>query len=405
MSGELVKFLSSHFNANKTLPRMVRLMRYFAIVGIAIAVTALIVAVSIGKGFQREYRESLLNFNAHLVILGIGEIDDYEDVMQKIAGLGNSPQFQLKGVTPFIYREAMIVGKGGIRGVVVKGVDAKTISSVNHMNIDTDIKDAFKKTDSGKLPVIMGASLEEEYKDGALRLIVPDEKKEKYLDIKIAGRFNSGIYDYDSQFVLFSLDDVRSMFGIRADRVSGFELRIDDPMLAGEAASFLESRLGPFCQITTWEELNHDLMSAVRLERLMSATIMGIMVLVAIMNVIVVLVLILIHRFTELAIFKTLGLTDKLIQSVMVHGGVKVVTIGTSIGLVLGISISEVVGRFNLIPLQEEIYLIKSLPIEISIPICVAVAAFCIISGYLASKLTSGKLLRAPVIRGLSIAR
>jgi len=481
----VIKFISSRFHAVKTLPRSIKAMRFVAIVGIAIAVAALIIAMSVGRGFEKKYIEGLLNFNAHIVIMSTNEIDKPYQLMnelnalrirsederrelarwkwiiplqasliQSIEGLeflhedvsfslsdypalsdiwdklnpqmlhsliptsivkfmerlNESSLKGLKGMTPFIYRESLAIGGGNIRGVIVKGVDPQTLSDVSDTKVElkdknSTLDDALRSTGDG-VNIILGKSLGDKFKNAeSIRLMIPEESGEKFLHAKVAGVFESGIHDYDSQFILMSLPDVRRLYDMDADTISGIELRLEDPLLAKATAKRIDEILGPTYETITWGELNEDLIAAVELERLISAIIMGIMLFVAALNVIAVMVLIMIHRIHELAILKAIGLSDRMIEAIFIRGAMAVVITGMIFGSVLGICISALLGHFSLIPLEAEIYMIDALPIDISLPICGMISVFCIIIGYLAAKIASRKLARAPVIEGLSCTR
>jgi len=378
-------------------------MRVVAITGIAIAVTALVVATSIGNGFEKQYMKALLDFNAHLMVMGPVEITDSSDALE---GLEQLRENGIAGMTPFIYREALAIGGGSIRGVVVKGIDPETLQAVNRMKIDLKdagtLADALGQSEEDGISVIAGRALADRFGNPEkFRLMIPGEGEDRFIDAHIAGYFESGIHDFDVQFILVSLPEIRRVYRMEGNVVSGFELRLDDPFMASAMAEDVALALGPAYQATTWSELNEDLLAAVHLEKLVSAIIMGIMVLVAMLNIVAVMVLTMIHRFHEVAVLKTIGLPDRMVEKIFIRGGMAVDVLGSMLGLLAGIVLSVIIGHFNLIPLDAEIYLIKSLPIDISPAICGMIAIFCVAVGYLASRIASRRISGAPIIEGL----
>ena len=213
------------------------------------------------------------------------------------------------------------------------------------------------------------------------------------------------MHDYDADFMLMDIDKARWLFDAGNSTASGIEMRIREPEDAWLIASAAEERLGPRYSATTWGELNSDLLAAVRLERLVSAVIMGIMLVVAALNIVTVLVLTTIRRLPEIAMLKAMGLSNRRIEAIFVRGGFGVGVKGVLAGLVAGLGISWLTGELGLIPLDAEIYMIGSLPIDISWSICAIVLLFCILVIWLASKLAARRLGSIDPAEGLSQAR
>lgn len=458
-----VNFISRRFNSVRSMPRSVRIMRAVAGVGVLVAVVALVLAQAIGQGFEKVYRKSLLDFNAHVVVMGAGEIEDPSEAIEKLRALeyGDDEEGRqlargwgwlapyLRTVDPhslsqvlpewllaryerfigaverglqtqnvFIYREGLVIGAGGIKGVVVKGLEVDRDESVGGMRIeyfktDTDLEGAFELERSGKVLALMGRALAQSMgisdSPKEVRMLIPREKKgaekERFQDIEVVGTFESGMHDYDSQFMLMDIGDVRRLFGAGGKMVTGIELRIDDPERAEWVATAVERILGPRYRAITWQELNSDLLAAVKLEKLVTSLIMGIMLLVAALNIIAALVLTTLHRLREIAVLKSLGLSNKKIERLFIRGGMSVGMRGVVAGLIIGLAIAIIVKEFGLIPLEAEIYLVDALPIDISYLICGIITLFCVLAVYLTSRIASARLAKLPPAEGLARAR
>lgn len=459
---QAVNFISRRFNSVRNMPRSVRIMRTVAGVGVMVAVIALVFAQSIGSGFERVYRKSLLDFNAHVVIMGAGEIEDPADAIEKLraleygddeegrrfakrwgwlsAALESIDPHTLSGYIPgwlmkrydrlagsvergletqnvFLYREGLIIGGGGIRGIVVKGLDPEKEESIGGMAIeyfetDMSLEEVFDLERSGKILALMGKALAQSIgisgQSAKVKMLIPREKKgdgERFQDIEVVGTFESGMHDYDSQFMLMDIADVRRLFGVSGKTVTGIELRIEDPERARWVADAAERILGPRYRAITWQELNSDLLAAVRLEKLVTSLIMGIMLLVAALNIIAALVLTTLHRMREISVFKSLGLSDRKIEKLFIRGGLGVGMRGVLVGLAVGIVAALIVKKFNLIPLEAEIYLVDALPIDISWLICGIITLFCAAAIYIASRVAAARLAKVPPAEGLARAR
>lgn len=414
----LVAFISSRFNARKTLPASIRWMRMVAIAGISVAVAALVVATSIGRGFESRYRRALLDFNAHVIVMGSGELDS----ARLLDEVDEAAKRDVIGETPFLYREALAVGGGRIMGLVVKGVDPVTMGSVNAMPIRlfdaaATLGQALAQKEGEAPAAVAGKALANQLGVGdepkEIRLLIPREGKEgkkeagrdPFVTIRIVGAFESGMHDYDAQFLLLPLPAVRELFRTPPDSLTGVELKLVDPDEAEMVAAGLKEMLGPRYSVVTWGELNRDLLSAVRLEQLVSSLIMGIMVIVAALNIVAVLVLMTIYRFREISVLKALGTPDRSIEALLTRGGISLGVTGAAAGLSIGVALALVIGRFGIVPLEAEIYLISAVPIDISPVICGIIALFCVGVGFATSKIASRRLVGVPIAEGLQIAR
>lgn len=486
-----INFISSRFNTAKNMPRSVRIMRLVAGVGVAVAVISLVLALAIGRGFEKVYRKSLLDFNAHVVIMGAGEIEDPSAVLDELRILDSNedrreiasewgwlapvvgsiegaifrmsdlhedlsyrfepdsltgrawdaidpsrimpvlPQWILvpyarfigameRSITNrnvFLYREALIIGSGGIKGVVIKGIEPGRDGSTGGMKIEllegVSRKEEMMKRARGKdVPVIVGRALAGsmgiEGSPKKVRMLIPKAEGnggERFKDVVVVGTFESGMYDYDAQFVLMNIGDARELFGAEGDTVTGIELRLDDPERSEQVARAAERVLGPRFRAVTWQELNSDLLAAVKLEKLVITLIMGIMLIVAALNIIGALVLTMLHRMREISVLKALGLDERRIARLFTRGGMMVGMRGVMAGLVVGLGLALLLGNYRIIPLEAEIYLVDSLPIDISWLICGIITLFCAGTIYITSRVAAKRLARVPPAEGLARAR
>jgi lipoprotein-releasing system permease protein len=480
--------IAKRFHGAKYLPRSLMVMRGIAIAGIAIGVATLLVAISMISGFQREYRRSILDFNAHVVILKASEIEDESEAMNAIEKLRETPEemqfadrykwlspilngvlslyhgakdfhddiayrFELNpiftqfwerldpsrlpqivpekvrdflrkmssikhkgvvGVTPFLYREGLVIHNGIIKGVVVKGIDPRTIREVNRMKMQfvkvTTIEEALIHDE--RLPhIILGKALAERLgitdatkEVTKINLMAPKTHPEKqFVSVLVSGIFESGLYDYDSQFALMSIDDTRRIFDTGPVKATGIEIKLNDPQKADAVAEALDDRLMAPYQALTWSELNRDLFEALSLEKLVFSVIMGILVIVAAFNIIGVLVLLISYRTREVAILKALGMKTKTLRKIFTRGGITTGLWGTLIGLAIGNALAFTLKHYQLIHLEPEIYFLETLPIDISWMICGMISLFSIVMCWITSRMAAKRLAQIEISEALKL--
>lgn len=489
----LIGYISSRFNRHGTLPPSLKVMRIIAMTGIAVATATLIVTLAILRGFEREYRRTILDFNAHVVLLCAGESgeggeaehlidqcrfsdDDrrfmqrhrialwgwrwFEGVSRRYASwharvmyetsggsvrqwilelmaptniarvippalpawgvrLGEFDRKGVIGATPFIYREGLMIAKGTIKGVVVKGVDPLTLGKVNPMRIDLapgyGSLDEALQGNEGTPSVILGVGLAralgmDELGDPlpAVRILVPTAALRRgenhFRELVVTGIFESGLYDYDAQFALMSLVGVRALYDMPEGRITGLELKLDDPDKAWSVGAWLEQRLGPTWRAVPWGELNAEIFRAVEMEKKTFSIIMGMLMVVAAFNIIGVLVLVIIVRLPEISILRALGMASGELQRVFIRGGLLIGAIGVGCGLAVGVGIALALKSFNIVRLAPEVYFLARLPIDISPSVCGMIALFCLTTCWITSRAAARKLAGVSVIEGLSKA-
>jgi lipoprotein-releasing system permease protein len=232
--------------------------------------------------------------------------------------------------------------------------------------------------------------------------MVPEMKKgNQFVTARVAGTFESGLYDYDSQFALMNINDTQKIFETGSIVATGIEIKLVDPVMADAVAYRINSDLPASYQAITWGELNRDLFEALSLERLVFSIIMGTLVIVAAFNIIGVLVLLICYRAHEVAILKALGLRRRTLEKIFARGGFSTGVIGTLIGLIAGLGICFALKHYHFIRLAPEVYFLKTLPIDISWAICGIIGLFSVLMCWGTSRIAARRLADLPISENL----
>jgi lipoprotein-releasing system permease protein len=233
--------------------------------------------------------------------------------------------------------------------------------------------------------------------------MIPDDHGGKFVEMPVLGTFESGINDYDSQFILMRIEELEKMFGLNSGEITGVEIKLRDPDSSEKIGSTITDEMGLLYEVTTWQELNSDLFSAIKLEKVVSSIIMGSMVVVSMLNLMALIVLMMMKRLPQISLLKAIGLRAAEIEKLLISGGLLVARKGVIAGLAGGLIISLIIQRFRIIELDPEIYLINSLPVEVSPAICGTVLAFCMAAAYAASKVAAKRVAQGISMEGLKI--
>jgi lipoprotein-releasing system permease protein len=338
-------FVSLRYLKAKRKQTFVSLITLISILGVILGVMALIVVISVMSGFQKSLREKILGTNAHVIVLNYnGPFGDYADVMSKIKAV--------KGVTdsaPFLITQVLVSSGERTVGMVLRGIEPvmqKKVTDINKYIKTGDLSNLGKK---GNYPGIMiGRELSRNLGvilDDKITIILPNGQitpmgvVPKVVEFKVAGVFETGMFDYDSTLGYISLGDAQKLLGV-GDRITGLEIKVADVFKADTVAQEIQGRLSLPFKVRDWKEMNKNLFSALKLEKTALFIILLLIVLVAAFNIITTLVMLVMEKNKDIAILKSMGATHKSIGMIFKLQGIIIGFAGTIIGGVLGVLIS-----------------------------------------------------------------
>lgn len=371
--------------------RGIRLVLRLAVLGVALGVATLTLTQAAMSGFQRVFRESILGFNAHLVVMKQGEMEDPQGEAKQISGLLGG---EWKAGTPFLYREVLLVAHGRVKGAVFKGIDPLTFDRVYAVKtrpfagtqVPAKIEDLLKAP--GTTPnVVLGADLAKDLgitgPGETLKVFLPKKGSGKsgakdFESFSVAGTFASGLYEYDHGFVFVDLPVLQKILG-RPGVATGIEMTLQTPLAADQRAKDLKKALGPGYEAVSWQRLNGPLFSALKKERLMFLVIMTMVVAVAAFNVAGVLLLMIFDRSRDISILRALGAGRGGIRRLFAYQGLAIGTLGSFLGVVLGGLLAWVARDSGWLRLEKEVYLVDRLPVDWSPAVVASVAGISIL--------------------------
>jgi lipoprotein-releasing system permease protein len=304
---------------------------------------------------------------------------EYRDVMKTAQRIDP----EVIAVQPFIFAEMLVTrGKGELSGVAIKGVDPKLVRGVldlqQHM-IEGSVDILGEEPKPGELPpIIMGKELAHKLKAKVgddVTVVVPlsnidfdtwraKSSAPRTRKFRVSGIFYSGFDEYDRRLMYTALRDTQELVG-RGDQVMGVELKVKDVDRASEIAVKLERALGgPPYQVQDWYELNHNLFTALNLQKLALVIILTLIIVVAAVNMISALTMMVTDKTREIAILKSMGATSSSVARVFQLLGFAIGGIGTLIGVGIGLVTCYVVQGYGY-HLDPKVYLIDRLPIDV----------------------------------------
>jgi lipoprotein-releasing system permease protein len=192
-------------------------------------------------------------------------------------------------------------------------------------------------------------------------------------NFRVAGIFYSGMYEYDSRFAYVTLPALQSFLSA-GDEVDGIEIKIRDHDDTRPVVRALQETLGPEYRVQDWMEINRNLFSALKLEKIAMFLVLTIIILVASFSIISNLIMVVVEKAKEIAILKAIGASDLGVMRVFMIEGSYIGALGTLFGLILGVATCVGLKSFGL-PLDSDVYYIDRLPVSMD-PIAISLVAF-----------------------------
>ncbi len=421
------------------------LMTSLAVLGVGVGVWAMVIVLSVMSGFEADLQKKILGTNSHGIVMKYTpDMPEYVEVMEKIGTVRN-----VTGQTPFILNEVMISSEGNISGAMIKGIDPKTVGSVTDLpeymlpggsldglddpssiakkrfgktgaldekpstpgDIERDpLLEMPKENEDIVLPgIVLGRELA-----SSLKVIVgdrlnvvsplggelsPQGPMPKSRPFRVAGIFYSGMFEYDSKFVYIHLREAQTFFNVKG--ASGVEIKVADVDNARNTMKGIYDKLEGYPYRTKdWGEMNKNLFSALRLEKLVMALILSIIVIVAAGLIVATVFMLVLEKRKEIAVLKALGVPDGGIVKIFLMEGLQIGIVGALLGLVAGLLHCLFIEKVG-IKLDAQIYYIPALPVRIE-PIQIAASVIvAILITFLASVYPALKAAQVEPVDGL----
>lgn len=193
--------------------------------------------------------------------------------------------------------------------------------------------------------------------------ITPEGATPNVLAFRVGGVFYTGMYEYDLKFVYVDIHALQHLLGI-GDIANGIEIRVKDPDKTGLAMEHIRRTIGPGYRLQDWKEINRNLFSALKLEKMVMFLVLAIIILVASFSIIGNLIMVVVEKAKEIALLKTLGSSDAQVRHLFIIQGFFIGVIGTSLGVLHG-TLGAILAEKGGVPLQADVYYINKLPVHI----------------------------------------
>jgi lipoprotein-releasing system permease protein len=365
MSFEL--FVALRYLLARRKQAFISLISLISTIGVAVGVMALVIAMALMTGLQGELRDRILGSTAHVYVWKTGGIEDYRAEVGKLQ--------RIEGVTgagPAILGRALISSPQANAFISLKGVDPALEPNA------TDIQramlrgkiDGLSPPDEEALPgILLGRNLASQLGldvGDTATLLVPQGTLSpmgmipRTRTVRVAGIYALGLYEFDAAYGFVSLDFAERLLGKALPDL--IELHVADINSAPSISDAVVRELGSDYVSQDWADMNQALFSALWLEKMAISITIGLIVMVAALNIVASLILLVMEKSRDIAILKTMGTSSQRVMTIFMLQGLVIGLVGTSVGATCGLALCWVLDRYRLIQIPMDVYQVSYVP-------------------------------------------
>ncbi|MBI4721959.1 MAG: ABC transporter permease [Candidatus Stahlbacteria bacterium] len=371
-----------------------KIISTISIGGVVIGVSSLLIVTSVENGFHISLKEKILATNPDVVVLKFHRalISDYEALVARISKIPN-----VRSAKPYVYSKGMLKTDESQDGVILRGV----ASASEIENLDGNLGG------SASNGIVLGKYLSDRLGvflyDTVTLYSIGDEKAFTIKSSKfvVSGIFDAGLYEYTNSLAYLSLSGIQKFLGL-GDRVTGIEIRLSDIYKAPEVAETINKDLGYPYYATHWIELNTNLFSALKLEKITMFILLLLIIIVACFGISATLIMLITQKTREIGILRSMGATSYMVMRIFMLEGLLIGAIGSGIGTIIGYVVCNLLRKYQFIQLPPGVYGIDTLPVYMKVGDFLLVGLGAILIAFLSSlypAVKASKLLPSEAIR------
>jgi lipoprotein-releasing system permease protein len=381
-------FIATRYLLARRKQAFISLISLISGIGVAVGVTALLIVLALMTGLQGELRDRLVGAAAHVFVLKVGGLGPADEEIPKLLAVP-----RVLGAAPTVLGQGLARSAGDDEFITIKGIEPALEQSVTNIgkSMEKGSLEALVPAPDGLPGIVLGRDLAQKLGvtlDDTIEILTPEGPLTPFgvspqkRPFKVVGVFSLGLYEYDASYGYIHLSVAERLLD-RA-RPDFIELRVDDMFRAQEVAETLASHVGPDYRAQDWADMNKSLFQALWLEKMAMSITIGLIVMVAALNIIASLILLVMEKTRDIAILKTMGSSSASIRRIFMFQGLIIGLVGTIAGAALGCTLIYVLDRFRLISVDLSVYQISYVPFRLQpldfVVVIVAAVAICFLA-------------------------
>jgi lipoprotein-releasing system permease protein len=360
-------FIALRYLLARRKQAFISLISLISTLGVTVGVMALIIALALMTGLQGELRDRILGSTAHVYVWKRGGLADYRQEVPRISKVDG-----VAAAGPAIMGKALISTERGDQFISIKGVDPvleQKVTDIRRSMLRGTVEALQSPSEDGGAGILLGRDLAQTLGvdvGDRVRLITPSGTLSpmgmmtRPRTVQVVGIYSLGLYEFDSAYGFVSLDFAQRLLG--RDSVDLIEVRVTDIYNAPDTANLITDQLGEDYIAQDWADMNRPLFSALWLEKMAISITIGLIVMVAALNIIASLILLVMEKSRDIAILKTMGTSSRRITQIFMLQGLIIGVVGTAAGATLGYALCWVLDRYKLIQIPMDVYQVSHVP-------------------------------------------
>jgi lipoprotein-releasing system permease protein len=343
-----------------------------AVLGVAVGVMAVLIALGLMTGLQSEIRARILGATAHVSLFraqgaSLDELGAVIETVRRVPGVS--------GAARSLYGKALLTTPTGAAAATLKGIvpaEERTVTEVVSKLV-TGSAAELGQPGEGMPPILLGSALADTLGVRVGDVVTITSPRGRLTPVgmwpsvrraRVVGTVKTGLYEFDAAWGYLPLEAARRLLD-EEGRTAHVEVRLDDMFAVKQGARDILAQLGGEYVATDWVEMNQALYSALWIEKVAVGIAIGLIVAVAALNIIATLVLMVMEKHKDIAILVSMGASRRSIMRVFMLQGSVIGAIGTATGGVLGAGACFVLDRFRLVQVPETVYQIAWVPFRL----------------------------------------
>jgi len=366
-------FVAKRYLRARRKEAVISIITVISVLGVSAGVMALVIALGVNNGFRATLQRNLLGAMAHINVIPKQPGDGIDNWQQMAARVRTLPH--VTGVSPALYAEVYFTGPLQSGGGVLKGVDVSDELAISGAlrHLQAGSLAPLRDADANPPGIILGSDLASDLgmavnsivnvvsPQGELTPLGPRPSVRRF---RVAGIFKSGFFDVDDHWAYTSIAAEQKFLSI-PNQVNQMEINVDDLNRAPEFAQEIERVVGrDRYTTTTWMERNHQLLSALNMERVVTIITIGLIELVAALNIFITLVMMVMEKYRDIGVLMSMGARRAQIRWIFMLQGVLIGIVGSAIGLAAGYTLCYYANRYHLVPLDPAVYSMSFVPFD-----------------------------------------
>jgi lipoprotein-releasing system permease protein len=360
-------FVAMRYLLAKRKQAFISLISLISTIGVAVGVMALVIALALMTGLQGELRDRILGSTAHVYVWKSGGIQDYRAEVQKLRAMDG-----VIGAGPAILGKALVSTDRADAFISLKGIDPvleRDVTDIQRSMQQGSLEALTPENDEALPGILLGRNLAEQLGvgvDDTVTVLTPQGTLSpmgmipRTRRVRVAGIYALGLYEFDAAYGMVTLEFAERLLGKAAPDL--IELRVDNIDDAPAISERVPEALGSDYVSQDWADMNQALFSALWLEKMAISITIGLIVMVAALNIVASLILLVMEKSRDIAILKTMGTSAGRVRTIFMLQGLMIGTVGTAIGATCGLALCWVLDTYRLIQIPMDVYQVSYVP-------------------------------------------